>query len=73
MDLGIKGKKAIVCASSKGLGKACAKSLIMEGVDVIINSRSQENLEKTLNELNYFEKFVVGHQKKMQNKNIIFS
>ena len=52
MDLGIKGKKAIVCASSKGLGKACAKSLVMEGVDVIINSRNQENLEKTLSELN---------------------
>ena len=52
MDLGIKGKKAIVCASSKGLGKACAKSLVMEGVDVIINSSNQENLEKTLQELN---------------------
>ena len=52
MDLGIKGKKAIVCASSKGLGKACAKSLVMEGVDVIINSRNQGNLEKTLSELN---------------------
>ena len=52
MDLGIKGKKAIVCASSKGLGKACAKSLVMEGVDVIINSHNQGYLEKTLSELN---------------------
>ncbi len=51
MDLGIKGKKAIICASSRGLGKACAKSLVMEGVDVTINSRNQKNLEQTLKEL----------------------
>ena len=36
MDLGIKGKKAIVCASSKGLGKGCAMSLAREGVDMTI-------------------------------------
>tara|TARA_B100000579_G_C22844946_1_gene863768 strand:- start:129 stop:908 length:780 start_codon:yes stop_codon:yes gene_type:complete len=51
MDLGLKGKKAIVCASSKGLGKSCAKSLLEEGVEVIINSRSEENLDNAFNEL----------------------
>ena len=45
MDLGIQGKKAIVCASSKGLGKACALSLVQEGVNVIINSRNEEDLK----------------------------
>jgi 3-oxoacyl-[acyl-carrier protein] reductase len=33
MDLGIRGRKAIVCASSKGLGLACAQQLAREGVD----------------------------------------
>ena len=37
MDLGIKDKKAIVCAASKGLGKACAMSLARNGVDLVIN------------------------------------
>jgi len=40
MDLGLKGKKAIVCASSKGLGKACAMALAQEGADLVINSRT---------------------------------
>ena len=51
MDLGIQGKKAIVCASSKGLGKACALSLVQEGVDVTINSRNEEDLKKVKTEL----------------------
>ena len=51
MDLGIKGKTAIVCASSKGLGKACAMSLAKEGVNVIINGRDQASLDQTLNEI----------------------
>ena len=45
MDLGIKGKRAIVCASSKGLGLGCALSLAEAGVDLIINSRNAQNLE----------------------------
>ncbi len=45
MDLGIKGKQAIVCAASKGIGKACAISLAREGVDVTINSRGGEALD----------------------------
>lgn len=49
MDLGLKGKKAIVCASSKGLGKACALALAEEGVDVILNARSEAQLIETRN------------------------
>jgi 3-oxoacyl-[acyl-carrier protein] reductase len=44
MDLGIKGRKAIVCAASHGLGKACAVALAREGVDVLINGRDREAL-----------------------------
>ncbi len=51
MDLGLKGKTAIVCASSKGLGRACAMALAREGVDVVINSRSAEALEATANDI----------------------
>lgn len=51
MDLGIKGKKAIVCASSRGLGKACAASLAREGVDVIINGRDPEQLDLAAREI----------------------
>lgn len=46
MDLGIGGRKAIVCASSQGLGLACATALTREGVSVIINARHSEGLEK---------------------------
>ncbi len=51
MDLGIKGRKAIICASSKGLGKACAMSLAREGVEVTINARSADTLEATAKEI----------------------
>ena len=47
MDLNISEKKAIVCASSRGLGKACAESLAKEGVEIIINGVNEENLKKT--------------------------
>src|ERR1700757_4214215 len=46
MDLGLKGKKAIVCAASKGLGRACAMSLAREGVDVVITARTPADLER---------------------------
>jgi len=46
MDLGLKDKVALVLASSKGLGFACAKGLYEEGANVIICSRSKENLTK---------------------------
>jgi 3-oxoacyl-[acyl-carrier protein] reductase len=51
MDLGIKGKRAIVCAASKGLGRACAWSLAREGVDLTICARGKEALDQTANEL----------------------
>ena len=54
MDLGIKGKKALVCASSRGLGKACAAALVLEGVNVTVNSRNERNLEETVEDLKKF-------------------
>lgn len=51
MDLGLTGRKAIVCASSRGLGKACASSLAREGVDVVINGRTQETLDAAAEEI----------------------
>ena len=47
MDLGILGKKAIICASSRGLGKACAHDLAKEGAEIVINGVNEENLKKT--------------------------
>ncbi len=54
MDLGIKGKKALVCAASKGLGRGCALSLAREGVHVTIIARGKEALEQTAQELRKF-------------------
>ena len=51
MDLGIKGRKAIICASSKGLGKGCAIALAEAGVDVVINGRNEEVLAQTAKEI----------------------
>jgi 3-oxoacyl-[acyl-carrier protein] reductase len=51
MDLGIAGRSAIVCASSRGLGKACALALVKEGVDVWICARNEIGLEEAQKEL----------------------
>ncbi len=51
MDLGIAGRKAIVCAASKGLGKGCARALAGEGVELVINARNVESLEATAREI----------------------
>ena len=51
MDLGIKGRSAIVCASSKGLGKACATSLAREGCNVVVNGRNADTLSATAAEI----------------------
>ena len=51
MNLGIAGRKAIVCASSRGLGKACARALAAEGVDVVVNGRDAAVLDATANEI----------------------
>ena len=47
MDTGLKGKTALVCAASKGLGRACALSLAREGVDLVITARTAADLEAT--------------------------
>jgi len=47
MDLGIKGKRALVCASSKGLGRGCAEALAEAGVGLVLNARGAEALEAT--------------------------
>jgi len=48
MDLGIKGKNAIVCASSRGLGKACASSLAINGVNVVLNGRDEKGKRRAI-------------------------
>ncbi|TFG20637.1 MAG: SDR family oxidoreductase, partial [Promethearchaeota archaeon] len=51
MKLGLKNKVALILASSKGLGFACAKGFYEEGANVVICSRSEENLKKSKNEI----------------------
>src|ERR1700678_1131268 len=51
MDLGLSGRKAIVCASSQGLGKGCALALAQAGVSLVINRRHRERLESTAQEI----------------------
>ncbi|MBP8298412.1 MAG: SDR family oxidoreductase [Burkholderiales bacterium] len=51
MDYGIKGRKAIVCAASQGLGKGCAFALAGEGVDLVINARGADALNATAEEI----------------------
>jgi 3-oxoacyl-[acyl-carrier protein] reductase len=51
VDLGIKGRRAIICASSKGLGRACAMQLANEGVHVTLTARGAETLKKTADEI----------------------
>ena len=51
MDMGLRGKTALVCASSKGLGRGCAFSLAREGVNLVITARGKEALEKTAEEI----------------------
>jgi 3-oxoacyl-[acyl-carrier protein] reductase len=51
MDLGIAGRKAIVCASSRGLGFACAKALAQAGCEVVINGRNEAQLAAAAAEL----------------------
>lgn len=54
LDLNIKGRSAIVCASSRGLGKGCAVSLARAGVNLTINGQNAENLNKTADELRQY-------------------
>ena len=47
MDLGLKGKWALVCGASKGLGYACASSLAQEGVNLVIAARTRQALNES--------------------------
>jgi 3-oxoacyl-[acyl-carrier protein] reductase len=47
MDLGLKNKRALVCASSKGLGRGCAEALAAEGVELVLNARTKDTLDAT--------------------------
>ena len=58
MDLGIKGKKAIVCASSRGLGRGCALALAEAGCDLVVNGRDAKALAATAHEIR--DRFGVG-------------
>jgi 3-oxoacyl-[acyl-carrier protein] reductase len=51
MDLGIAGKKALVCGASAGLGYACAQALVSEGVDVLIVARTEAPLQAAAEQL----------------------
>tara|TARA_R110000765_G_scaffold248451_2_gene350277 strand:+ start:1675 stop:2454 length:780 start_codon:yes stop_codon:yes gene_type:complete len=51
MDLGIKGKRALVCASSKGLGLGCAEALAEAGVDLVMNARGAADLDSAAERL----------------------
>ncbi len=51
MDLGIEGRRAIVCASSRGLGRACATALAREGAAVVVNGRTRDTLQATAKEI----------------------
>ncbi len=46
MDLGIAGKKAVICASSRGLGRGCAQALAEAGCDIVVNGLDQNRLEQ---------------------------
>jgi len=51
MDLGIRGKKAIVCASSRGIGKGCATGLAEAGADLVVNGRDERSLAAAAKEI----------------------
>ncbi len=60
MDLGIRGRRAIVCASSRGLGRACAESLAREGVHVVLNGRDESALSSTVQAISAANDVEVG-------------
>src|SRR5689334_22272879 len=51
MDLGLTGRRALITAASKGLGKACAAALAQEGAIVFISARGEDELRKTADEI----------------------
>jgi len=51
MDLGIVGKRALICAGSRGLGRGCAEALAQAGIDIVLNARGAEALAATAADL----------------------
>ncbi|GGA42036.1 SDR family oxidoreductase [Dyella nitratireducens] len=51
MDLGIRGKTALVCGASQGLGRACADALAAEGVNLVLLARTPSTLEKAADDI----------------------
>lgn len=51
MDLGIRGKRALICGASKGLGRGCAEALAEAGVEIVLNARGTDALEATAAEI----------------------
>lgn len=71
MDLQLEGKTALITASGRGLGRAIAHRLAREKVRVIINSRSQSDLEETLREIAYAE-FEITKKKETSSRALVF-
>ena len=61
MDLGIRGRTALVCAASKGLGKGCAFALAQEGVNLVITARGRDALEATAAEIRKARKLLMSN------------
>ncbi|MFP7344614.1 SDR family oxidoreductase [Bacillus safensis] len=62
MDVKLTGKKALVAASSQGIGKAIAFALAKEGADVMLSGRHEQTLKETVNELSPFAKGQLTYQ-----------
>jgi 3-oxoacyl-[acyl-carrier protein] reductase len=62
MDTGLAGRKAIICASSKGLGRACAEALAAEGCDVVINGRTPETVAATADAIRHAYPGITVHE-----------
>lgn len=62
MDLGIKGRTALVCGSSQGLGFACAEALAREGVQVILNGRDATKLQAAAARIGANARWIVADQ-----------
>jgi 3-oxoacyl-[acyl-carrier protein] reductase len=61
MDLGISGKKAIICASSRGLGYGCAMALAEAGCEVVVNGRDEKRLNEAAAEIAKATKAKITH------------